>query len=87
MRPFFLWTRTEGSPERSVSQAGSGMIPSRADSSPGIPERRSSGRSADAEEPELHARRIARHASQDIEAALGYLDEVEMIHRDNLVLR
>jgi glutamate 5-kinase len=33
------------------------------------------------------ARRIARHASHDIEAVLGYLDEAEMIHRDNLVLR
>ena len=33
------------------------------------------------------ARRIARHASHDIEAILGYLDEPEMVHRDNLVLR
>ena len=33
------------------------------------------------------ARRIARHASHDIETILGYLDEAEMIHRDNLVLR
>ena len=31
-------------------------------------------------------RRIARHASQDIEAILGYVDEPELIHRDNLVL-
>ena len=33
------------------------------------------------------ARRIARHASHDIEAILGFVDEAEMIHRDNLVLR
>ena len=33
------------------------------------------------------ARRIARHASHDIEEILGYLDEPEMVHRDNLVLR
>jgi glutamate 5-kinase len=32
------------------------------------------------------SRRIARHASQDIEAILGYVDEPEMIHRDNLIL-
>ncbi|CAB1367636.1 glutamate 5-kinase [Denitratisoma oestradiolicum] len=32
------------------------------------------------------ARRIARHGSQDIEALLGYVDEEELIHRDNLVL-
>lgn len=32
------------------------------------------------------SRRIARHASQDIEAILGYEDEPEIIHRDNLVL-
>ena len=32
------------------------------------------------------ARRIARHGSADIEAQLGYLDEPEIIHRDNLVL-
>jgi glutamate 5-kinase len=31
-------------------------------------------------------RRIARHASQDIEDILGYIDEAEIIHRDNLVL-
>ena len=33
------------------------------------------------------ARRIARHASQDIEAILGYHDEAEIVHRDNLILR
>lgn len=32
------------------------------------------------------ARRIARCASQDIEAQLGYVAEPEMIHRDNLIL-
>ena len=32
------------------------------------------------------ARRIARHASCEIEDILGYLDEPEMIHRDNLVV-
>jgi glutamate 5-kinase len=32
------------------------------------------------------ARRIARHSSQEIEALLGYVDEEELIHRDNLVL-
>ncbi len=32
------------------------------------------------------ARRIARHATQEIEALLGYVDEEELIHRDNLVL-
>ena len=32
------------------------------------------------------ARRIATHASHDIENILGYLDEAEMIHRDNLIL-
>ncbi|MDR1935584.1 MAG: glutamate 5-kinase [Candidatus Accumulibacter sp.] len=32
------------------------------------------------------ARRIARHASADIESILGYIDEPEMIHRDNLVV-
>ena len=31
------------------------------------------------------ARRIARRASTDIESILGYIDEPEMIHRDNLV--
>jgi glutamate 5-kinase len=32
------------------------------------------------------SRRIARRASQDIEVILGYIDEAEIIHRDNLVL-
>ena len=32
------------------------------------------------------ARRIARRASQDIEEILGYIDEPEIIHRDNLIL-
>ena len=32
------------------------------------------------------ARRIARHASHEIEAILGYVDDADMIHRDNLVL-
>ena len=32
------------------------------------------------------ARRIARHGSQEIEKTLGYIDEPEMIHRDNLVI-
>jgi glutamate 5-kinase len=32
------------------------------------------------------SRRIAGHATGDIEALLGYLDEAELIHRDNLVL-
>lgn len=32
------------------------------------------------------ARRIARHASHEIEAILGYVDEPELIHRDNLAL-
>lgn len=31
-------------------------------------------------------RRIAGHATGDIESLLGYLDEEELIHRDNLVL-
>ena len=31
-------------------------------------------------------RRIAGIASQKIEAVLGYVEEVELIHRDNLVL-
>jgi glutamate 5-kinase len=31
-------------------------------------------------------RRIARHPSHEIESILGYLDELELIHRDNLVL-
>jgi len=32
------------------------------------------------------ARRIARHPSHEIEIILGYVDELELIHRDNLVL-
>ncbi len=32
------------------------------------------------------SRRIARRASQDIEEILGYIDESEIIHRDNLIL-
>ena len=32
------------------------------------------------------SRRIARRASQEIEVILGYIDEQEIIHRDNLVL-
>ncbi|MDX8398677.1 MAG: glutamate 5-kinase [Gallionellaceae bacterium] len=32
------------------------------------------------------ARKIARHSSSEIEAILGYVDESELIHRDNLVL-
>jgi glutamate 5-kinase len=32
------------------------------------------------------ARRIARHPSSEIESILGYVDEPELIHRDNLVL-
>jgi len=32
------------------------------------------------------ARRIARHATQEIESLLGYIDEEELVHRDNLVL-
>ncbi len=32
------------------------------------------------------SRRIARHASNEIESILGYIDEPELIHRDNLVL-
>ncbi len=34
----------------------------------------------------LEARRIARQPSSEIEAILGYLDEPELIHRNNLVL-
>ncbi|MEC5385906.1 glutamate 5-kinase [Uliginosibacterium sp. H3] len=33
------------------------------------------------------ARRIARRASTEIESILGYIEESELIHRDNLVLR
>ncbi len=32
------------------------------------------------------ARRIAQHATHEIEDLLGYLDETELIHRDNMVL-
>ena len=32
------------------------------------------------------ARRIARHASHEIESILGYVDDADLIHRDNLVL-
>ncbi|NTV09350.1 MAG: glutamate 5-kinase [Zoogloea sp.] len=32
------------------------------------------------------ARRIARHGSEDIETLLGYAEEPELIHRDNLVV-
>lgn len=32
------------------------------------------------------SRRIARHASQEIETILGYIDESEIVHRDNLIL-
>lgn len=32
------------------------------------------------------ARRILGHSSHEIEAVLGYVDEAELIHRDNLVL-
>ncbi|MBI4293175.1 MAG: glutamate 5-kinase, partial [Betaproteobacteria bacterium] len=32
------------------------------------------------------SRRIAGHASSEIESILGYVDEQELIHRDNLVL-
>jgi glutamate 5-kinase len=32
------------------------------------------------------ARRIARRASREIESLLGYIEEPEIIHRDNLIL-
>lgn len=32
------------------------------------------------------ARRIARHSSSEIETLLGYVDEEELIHRDNLIV-
>jgi len=35
----------------------------------------------------LEARRIARRPSAEIEGLLGYVEEAELIHRDNLVLR
>ncbi len=34
----------------------------------------------------IEAKKIMRHASGEIEAILGYVDEPELIHRDNLVL-
>ncbi|MGC3961950.1 MAG: glutamate 5-kinase [Rhodocyclaceae bacterium] len=37
--------------------------------------------------PSSEARRIARHSSRDIEDILGYVDEAELIHRDNLFAR
>jgi glutamate 5-kinase len=36
--------------------------------------------------PSSETRRIARRPTHEIEAVLGYLDEPELIHRDNLVL-
>lgn len=36
--------------------------------------------------PGSDTRKIAGHPSQDIESVLGYMDESELIHRDNLVL-
>lgn len=36
--------------------------------------------------PATEARRIARRATHEIETLLGYVDEPELIHRDNLVL-
>jgi glutamate 5-kinase len=36
--------------------------------------------------PSSEARRIAGHATGEIETLLGYLDDGELIHRDNLVL-
>ncbi|MCL2656613.1 MAG: glutamate 5-kinase [Betaproteobacteria bacterium] len=36
--------------------------------------------------PSREIARIARHASHEIEGILGYVDEPELIHRDNLVL-
>jgi glutamate 5-kinase len=36
--------------------------------------------------PAQDARRIAGHASAEIEALLGYVEAQELIHRDNLVL-
>lgn len=36
--------------------------------------------------PSSEARRIARRASSEIEGILGYVDEPELIHRNNLVL-
>jgi glutamate 5-kinase len=34
----------------------------------------------------LEAQRIMRKSSHEIETILGYVDELELIHRDNLVL-
>jgi glutamate 5-kinase len=34
----------------------------------------------------MESRRILGRPSSDIEALLGYVDERELIHRDNLVL-
>lgn len=34
----------------------------------------------------MEARRIAGHASNEIESLLGYVDEPELIHRDNLII-
>jgi len=36
--------------------------------------------------PSVDAKKIVGRASQDIESLLGYMDESELIHRDNLVL-
>lgn len=36
--------------------------------------------------PSTEVRKIAGHGSQEIEMLLGYMDESELIHRDNLVL-
>lgn len=36
--------------------------------------------------PSTDTKRIAGHPSQEIESLLGYMDESELIHRDNLVL-
>ena len=35
----------------------------------------------------FEARRIMRKPSSEIEAILGFVEEPELIHRDNLVLR
>jgi len=32
------------------------------------------------------ARRIMRHSSSEIQAILGFVEEAELIHRDNMVL-
>lgn len=37
--------------------------------------------------PSIEARRIARKATNEIEALLGYIDEPALIHRNNMVLR